>query len=780
MPSSLVSRRRVLVATLLVVGATLGFAPIAGATTYTWTNATGGNWTAPANWSPAGVPGAGDAAVLPVLGAGYAVTVDACPTIASLAVGAGVTVRLGTDDSLTYTGRTLVNDGLLLVGPGVKNSIYLRDSTYFTGAGTLQMTGKGRVYSPYPRPQTKVMLINDVSHTIAGDGDLWVPIVNRGTLRQDGTGSRLLTLWEKLYNYGTVLVSNDGWINVNTPFVASHGGRVIGHNGSFTCMMPYGTGANYGPIDNLDGGTFIADHGTLSVSAGVVAGGEIAQWGDTCLVAFHDVGNPNNLVVDAGANLLLDGGTNYHLDTVALQNHGTIHVQGTLWLGTAVGDTACTSADGTIVLEGGTLMGGQNMSGGSQWVLNAGTITGCGTIAGDFINVGTMSIDCPSGYDNITSPHFLNRGTVRMARGYLKVTGSGVMVQNTGTFGGGDGGMFIEQGATVRNSGGTLVAGRGGVRFATKSTATVMGGTLAGDGGVFYNAGATTLSDVTIAPSATYYTLDRAATTASGAAVTVQGTNDLEGSGTFTAGAATSYVANGATVLHGGTLTVARGITNAGTLAGWGTVAAQVVNAGEVAPSITASGLNVAGDFAQGATGRLTLGVAGYTADAMSHFNVSGAAALGGTAHVTAANGFVPANGKTFPVLACAARTGEFAVVDGDMGVALTPLYDAASVQIQTPFPAGVDGADLPRVLRFAPRGAGFALELPAAATVDVRAYDVAGRLVAVLATGARPAGVHALALPGGALARGVYFARASVVTGGRARVLDARLVHLR
>jgi hypothetical protein len=58
-----------------------------------------------------------------------------------------------------------------------------------------------------------------------------------------------------------------------------------------------------------------------------------------------------------------------------------------------------------------------------------------------------------------------------------------------------------------------------------------------------------------------------------------------------------------------------------------------------------------------------------------------------------------------------------------------------------------------------------------------VRLYDVAGREVAVVVEGSRPAGVHTLAARG--IASGMYFARAIVTTAAGPETRKARLLVL-
>jgi hypothetical protein len=110
-------------------------------------------------------------------------------------------------------------------------------------------------------------------------------------------------------------------------------------------------------------------------------------------------------------------------------------------------------------------------------------------------------------------------------------------------------------------------------------------------------------------------------------------------------------------------------------------------------------------------------------------------------------------------------------------------VYGSAGVTLEAQSTVGViEPVALPRVLRLAPLGMGFVLELPEAADVSVRVYDVRGREVAMLAEGARPAGFHALdlakAAPG--LGNGIYFARATVTGAAGRDVKTARVVFLR
>ena len=778
MPIRNVSRTLVALGMLAL---TLAFAGTAGAASFTWNNAAGGAWSTAANWTPAGVPTTGDGVVLPVLGGAYDVTTDANVTLSDLTVSADATLRLGTGYKLTFVGSTIQNNGTIVIGPGTANYLYVSTDTEISGTGTLLLQSNGHIENPYARPQSRVRLINDAGHTIAGEGNVWVNLENHGTLAQLGTGSKLLTLWEYTYNYGTVSVRDGGHINVHIPLFKSFGGTIIGHNGSFTVDMSTTPDAYaYGPIDNLGGGSFVADGGDLDIVAGTVAGGTVYQTNGAGVVGFHNVGNPNNLIITAGAEVLLDGGTGFHIDSNSFENHGIVHVKGTLWLGGSQSDTVNTSSDGVIDLQGATIMGGRNMAGDTQTLLNAGTITGCGTIDGPFINAGTINIDCPVLAEVIASPRFINRGRITVSRGYLHAYGA-TSIRNIGVIDGGNGGIQVDQGGSIQNTGGVLLAGRSNVTLGARATAaTIVGGTLgSSNGGYFVNAGQSTLQDVTLAKGSTFYTGIRAVTTATGASLISRGTLAVQTGGTLVAGTTTDLVQpEGTLLLQGGALNVPRGVRVQGALQGTGTFTGKLTNAGDMTPDV--AGINVQGDYVQEKAGRLTMGVGGYTPDAFSHLTVSGAATLDGKLSMQPTGGFLPQAGHTFNVLTFGSSTGKFALVDASQGLLIDALYDAANVSLQTTAPAGVGGAGVPAALRFYARGMSFGLELPQQSEVTVAAYDVTGRQVAVLAQGVLPAGIHGYAMNARGLASGMYFARATLRTGGRTQVRDARLIVLK
>ncbi len=189
-----------------------------------------------------------------------------------------------------------------------------------------------------------------------------------------------------------------------------------------------------------------------------------------------------------------------------------------------------------------------------------------------------------------------------------------------------------------------------------------------------------------------------------------------------------------------------------------------------------------------------------YVTESFSNLTVNGSlavtgnAALDGTRKPSLINGYVPATGLAFDVLSYGSHSGQFAqlaaLAPASPSLALTPVYDPASLALVAGGTVSVgDRGQVPAALRFfgrsSPRGASFVLDLPWAAELKGRLYDAAGREVARLADGPRPAGTHVFAInksDGAAqgLPSGVYFARVSVMGGGANEARIARVVVLR
>jgi hypothetical protein len=172
----------------------------------------------------------------------------------------------------------------------------------------------------------------------------------------------------------------------------------------------------------------------------------------------------------------------------------------------------------------------------------------------------------------------------------------------------------------------------------------------------------------------------------------------------------------------------------------------------------------------------------------------AGAATLGGALDLRSLPNNVPAVGDTFTVLMASSCTGTFGSVtlNGQSGSGVVAVI-VEPTRVRVAIVGAVLAVDpiLPPAatlgpMRFAtvgpPREAALALDLPYAASVRVVAYDVTGRLVAVLEDGLLAAGPHRFTLDLPEIPSGVYFARAVVRESGigRERALTARVTRLR
>ena len=128
----------------------------------------------------------------------------------------------------------------------------------------------------------------------------------------------------------------------------------------------------------------------------------------------------------------------------------------------------------------------------------------------------------------------------------------------------------------------------------------------------------------------------------------------MKNSGTITVGA-------------GAALTTAPVINSTGLIRGSGTIQADVIAGGEVAPGLSPGVLTVSGDYDQQSDARLRVEVAGTTPGTeYDRLVVMGAASLGGVLTIESAPGFLPPVGTTFEILS-GTRTGQFASVEGDL-----------------------------------------------------------------------------------------------------------------
>jgi len=709
-----------------------------------WAAGGTGFWNTAAAWSPAGVPN-NNASFL------YHVRVDSSAaavnvgtngnfTIDRLRVDAGDTVTVQNGTRLTLSAANgagvIENQGTISLG-GTGSNTYLHCET-----GPVTLTGGGEVI--LSNAPNNYMYKSDASGS-------WVNQDN--TIRGGGffgwSGSPTA-----ITNHGTVIADLPTPLNVqpSTPGMTNDG--TMRATAGATLVLGSGGYANAGGVIEAENASLVSLAGGASISGGTLqtSGTGAVQSISVSAARLTGVTNLGSIVVLNGTRIDLAG---------------TIVNQGTISLGGTGSNTYLQCANGPVTLTGGgevilsnapnNYMYKSDASG--SWVNQDNTIRGAGFFGWSgsptpITNHGMVIADQPTLLTvDAGSQPFSSDGTMRVAPGSQMRVNTVPANLSSGTF---TGGTWEAIGGVMRLVGTNIVT----------NAATIL---LDGAGAAMYNSAAGSVS-----------VFAGLAANAAGGSLTIRN------GATVTSGA--SIVSQGDIVLDAGTLGCAGTVTVAAdTLRGTGTVAADLVNAGDVVVGSSVGTIHVSGDFEQTATGDIHFEMGGTAAGQSDLLQIDGHATLDGDIDYVLANGYVPALGDSVTIATFASRTGTFnAHTGGDLGGGLyfRPVYQATRlVLVVESGVLGADVIDLPSTFALTARPVMDApvldLDLPHSASVSLHLYDVTGREVAAIRAAARPAGRHALAV-GGRLSSGVYFARAVVRGDAKTHVLTARAVILR
>lgn len=237
-----------------------------------------------------------------------------------------------------------------------------------------------------------------------------------------------------------------------------------------------------------------------------------------------------------------------------------------------------------------------------------------------------------------------------------------------------------------------------------------------------------------------------------------------------------------------------------GFVRGNGRIIGNVHNQGTVQPGASIGHLTIQGNYRQRTNGTASFELGGTATGASDLLEITGAADLGGTISLRVAGGYQPHDGDTIEIMRFASRTGNFAQLDvcPAPGVCAELLWSATNLRVvlhvlptadiqepetpQDPDQPGSDetigGEAAPLPTEFAIRattavegGARLELALPAAADGELVLFDVTGRRLHVLDRGPWKPGVQSYRWfgeleNGGRAPRGIYFARAEIMTG--------------
>ena len=367
---------------LLIIATSL---PSEAQTTYNW-NGTTGNWTEASRWTPNGIPGDLDTAIV----SGGTVTLDSPITVNTYRHSGG---------NLQGTGALTVTNNFVWNGGNFTNSITLN----------LQMGLSGSISGTS-------------AHGIGGNATL----NNWGTLNWSGTGG--LTLYPGiLNNYGIIDSQSDtvmqrGGGNINQCIFNNYGitrkssglaysqfnDLTINNTGTFEALS--GTMALSGPLTHS--GSAIINNSSLSINAGgsgsgtfnSTAGGNVSFNGTTSyrLDPGTDFSGTGTLIINGAVSLgnASIGTPNLNLQAERLQGTGTLYVTNSFnWTGGAITNNAVLTLLAGLngAISGNISSGSQSKSMGASAVLNNhGTLTWAGTgkisiYGGTWNNHGTLN-----------------------------------------------------------------------------------------------------------------------------------------------------------------------------------------------------------------------------------------------------------------------------------------------------------------------------------------------------------------------------------------------------
>ena len=543
------------------------------------------------------------------------------------AVGGGMTINgtytLG-GGAVTTLGGTMTNNGLINFNAGGSTGYLLIDGAVnLQGTGKVTMGGVGPNQIRYSAASATDTL--NSYQTIEGHGTINVLLNNTtGQLVDANISGQTLDISKATTNAGTLQASNGGTLSLlNSITVANTGGVIEAQAGS-TVNLNYAT---------ITGGTLTNSGGSLNAGYGTQLNGTGAG-------------------ITLNGTLTLGNGAETRL-TGTLNNNGLINFA-------SGGSTTYLVIDGSVNLQGSgkVTMGGvgpnQIYSPSGTGTLNSyQTIEGKGTINVLLNNTTGQLVDANiSGQTLDISKATTNAGTLRASNGGTLSLGS-IAVANTGGVIEAQVGSTVNlnyatiTGGTLTNSGGSLNAGYGtqfngtGAGITLNGTLTLgngvqpkLTGTMNNNGVINFDAGGST----------TYLLIDGAVTLQGSGKITMGGTGpnqiryngstvtdtlnnaqSIEGKGTidvkFNNQSSGLVNAN----ISGQTLTVARDLTNTGTLqaSGGGTLALStttITNIGGMIQALSGSSVNLAsgatinGGTVQNIGGTISIG-SGVTLD---------------------------------------------------------------------------------------------------------------------------------------------------------------------
>jgi hypothetical protein len=140
----------------------------------------------------------------------------------------------------------------------------------------------------------------------------------------------------------------------------------------------------------------------------------------------------------------------------------------------------------------------------------------------------------------------------------------------------------------------------------------------------------------------------------------------------------------GQTVLNGGSFAFSQvAQLLGGALTGAGSISGSVSNNAAIGTGPSPGLLTISGNYTEGPNAHLAIKLGGTTAGASyDQLSIGGSATLAGSLNISYWNGFTPASGAVFTVLACNVRAGEFSALTAPTNI-IAAIYTANAVLVE-------------------------------------------------------------------------------------------------
>lgn len=474
-------------------------------TTYTWI-ALDSTWHEAANWSPAGIPGSGDDAII---NSGK-VRIHSDVEVANLAFSQGTIIGnavLTVTGQMDWSGGALAGNGSAKINPGASlnvsgNTNKDLDSLTLINEGTVTWSGDGEIkLRHFAEIQNQAGALFEILNNVRMDytlEDSGGSFINAGTLTKS-TGNGETQIDPIFINTST------GVVNANSGILRfERGDTTVSSGGMFNV-----TSGNYLVLAER---SFIFDGATFNGSG-------------TVQIFDVDVTTGNGVIVEVtGAGITVNAGVNMELnESLAMfKGDGPVTVDGkfTLNRGTITGSGAFTvngffdlgssstkNINGRTIDIFGTLLqtgtGLLNLSNNALLSLKNGSIFNIQADAsinfanpdgGSIVNAGTVTKNGGSGtsYFNV---NFANTGSITINSGTIQFTRGGshtgiTLATGAGTSLNFNGGTYTLDGITINGGGAVQISkdsvkvNGSGLTVSPSVTLALSAGTLTGSGDI--------------------------------------------------------------------------------------------------------------------------------------------------------------------------------------------------------------------------------------------------------------------------------------------------------